>query len=138
MASRNKTELIGYLGADPETFYFANGEMTATVSIATTETWKDKATGEKKEHTEWYRVCFYKGLADIVAKHLKKGAQVFVEGKLRTRKWQDKEGNDRFTTEIYGLEMQMLDKKPEGGKAALPPRQAERFAPMSEDDQPPY
>ena len=77
-------------------------------------------------------------MADIVAKHLKKGAQVFVEGKLRTRKWQDKEGNDRFTTEIYGLEMQMLDKKPEGGKAALPPRQAERFAPMSEDDQPPY
>ena len=138
MASVNKVILVGNLGRDPEVRYMPNGEAVANFSIATTETWKDKATGEKMEQTEWHRVCFYKGLADIVAKHLKRGAQVFVEGKLRTRKWQDKEGNDRYTTEIIGLEMQMLDKKTESGKAALPPRQPERFAPMSEEDKPPY
>jgi len=111
MASLNKTQLIGNLGADPEIRYMPDGTPTATVTVATTDTWKDKATGEKKEKTEWHRVVFFKGLAEVVGEYLKKGSQIYVEGKLRTRKWTDKNGVERYTTEIVGQEMQMLGKK---------------------------
>ena len=111
MASLNKMQIIGNLGADPEIRFMPDGSPTATVTIATTDAWKDKATGEKKEKTEWHRVVFFKGLAEVVGEYLKKGSQIYVEGKLRTRKWTDKEGIDRYTTEIVGQEMQMLGKK---------------------------
>ena len=108
MASVNKVILIGNLGKDPEIRYMTNGEAVANVSIATSESWKDKATGEKKEITEWHRLVFYRKLAEIVGQYLKKGSTVYVEGRIRTRKWQDKEGQERNTTEIEVTEMQML------------------------------
>lgn len=111
MASLNKAQVIGNLGADPEIRYMPDGMPTATVTVATTDTWKDKNTGEKKEKTEWHRVVFFKGLAEVVGEYLKKGSQIYVEGKLRTRKWTDKDGIDRYTTEIVAQEMQMLGKK---------------------------
>ena len=112
MASLNKMQLIGNLGADPEIRYMPDGSPTASVTVATTDTWTDKENGEKKEKTEWKRVVFFKGLAEVVRDYLKKGSQIYVEGKLRTRKWTDKEGIDRYTTEIIGQEMQKLGKKP--------------------------
>jgi single-strand DNA-binding protein len=108
MASVNKVILVGNLGADPETRYMPNGDAVANIRLATTESWKDKASGEKKEITEWHRVVFYRKLAEIVGQYLKKGAAVYVEGRIRTRKWQDKEGQERYTTEIEANEMQML------------------------------
>ena len=108
MASVNKVILVGNLGADPETRYMPNGDALATVRLATTESWKDKATGEKKELTEWHRVVFRARLAEIVGQYLKKGSAVYIEGRIRTRKWQDKEGQERYTTEIEAREMQML------------------------------
>ena len=136
MASLNKSQLIGNLGADPELRYMPDSTPTASITIATTDTWKDKATGEKKEKTEWHRVVFYKGLAEVVAEYLKKGSQIFVEGKLRTRKWTDKSGIERYTTEIVGREMQMLGKKaasevPTAPGGEVPP-------PMADDDESPY
>lgn len=126
MASVNKTTLVGNLGADPEIRYMPDGTATATLAIATTDAWKDRTTGEKKEKTEWHRVVFFKGLAEIAEKYLKKGSQIYVEGKLRTRKWTDKDGIDRYTTEIVGREMQMLGKKaanevPNAPRADVPP-----------------
>src|SRR3990167_2958079 len=108
MASVNKVILIGNLGRDPETRYMPNGEAVANITVATTETWKDKTSGEKQEKTEWHRVTFYRRLAEIVGEYLKKGSQVYIEGRLETRKWQDKEGKDRYTTEIIADRMQML------------------------------
>ncbi|MEI7430281.1 MAG: single-stranded DNA-binding protein [Betaproteobacteria bacterium] len=108
MASVNKVILVGNLGKDPEIRYMTNGEAVANVSIATSESWKDKASGEKKEITEWHRLVFYRKLAEIVNQYLKKGSTVYVEGRIRTRKWQDKEGQERYTTEIEVTEMQML------------------------------
>jgi len=108
MASVNKVILVGNLGADPETRYMPNGDAVANIRLATTESWKDKASGEKKEITEWHRVVFYRKLAEIVGQYLKKGSAVYVEGRIRTRKWQDKEGQERYTTEIEANEMQML------------------------------
>lgn len=108
MASVNKVILVGNLGADPETRYMPNGDAVANIRLATTESWKDKATGEKREATEWHRVVFYRKLAEIVGQYLKKGSSVYVEGRIRTRKWQDKEGQERYTTEIEANEMQML------------------------------
>ncbi len=108
MASVNKVILVGNLGADPETRYMPNGDAVANIRLATTESWKDKASGEKKEITEWHRVVFYRKLAEIVGQYLKKGSAVYVEGRIRTRKWQDKEGQERYTTEIEASEMQML------------------------------
>jgi len=108
MASVNKVILVGNLGADPETRFMPNGDAVANIRMATTESWKDKATGEKKELTEWHRVVFYRKLAEIVGQYLKKGSAVYVEGRIRTRKWQDKEGQERYTTEIEANEMQML------------------------------
>ena len=108
MASVNRVTLIGNLGADPETRYMPNGDAVANIRLATTESWKDKASGEKKEITEWHRVVFYRKLAEIVGQYLKKGAPVYIEGRIRTRKWTDKEGQERYTTEIEATEMQML------------------------------
>ena len=108
MSSVNKVILVGNLGADPESRFFPNGDAVANVNIATTDTWKDKQTGEKREATEWHRVVFHRRLAEIVVQYLKKGSQVYVEGSLKTRKWTDKEGVDRYTTEVVASEMKML------------------------------
>jgi single-strand DNA-binding protein len=108
MASVNKVIIVGNLGKDPETRYSPNGGAICNVRIATTRNWKDKATGEKKEETEWHSVVFYDRLAEIAGEYLKKGRSVYVEGRLKTRKWQDKEGQDRYTTEIIAQEMQLL------------------------------
>ena len=115
MASVNKVILIGNLGRDPETRYMPNGEAVTNITIATTETWKDRTSGERQEKTEWHRVTFYRRLAEIAGEYLKKGSQVFIEGRLETRKWTDKEGKDRYTTEIIANEMKMLGSRPGGG-----------------------
>jgi single-strand DNA-binding protein len=111
MASVNKVIIVGNLGADPETRYTPGGDAICNIRVATTDTWKDKATGEKKEATEWHRISFYGKLAEIAGQYLRKGSQVYVEGSLRTRKWQDKEGQDRYTTEIRADTMQMLGRR---------------------------
>ncbi|WP_291993276.1 single-stranded DNA-binding protein [Candidatus Accumulibacter sp. ACC003] len=108
MASVNKVILVGNLGADPETRYLPNGDAVCNIRIATSESWKDKQTGEKKEATEWHRIVFFRRLAEIAGQYLRKGSSVYVEGSLKTRKWQDKDGNERYTTEITGNEMKML------------------------------
>ena len=111
----NKVILIGNLGADPDVRYTASGAAVSNINLATTESWRDKESGEQQEKTEWHRVVFFGRLAEIVAEYLRKGSQVYVEGRLQTRKWQDKEGNDRYTTEIVANEMQMLGGRPGGG-----------------------
>ncbi|MBG7622300.1 single-stranded DNA-binding protein [Herbaspirillum sp. AP02] len=108
MASVNKVIIVGNLGRDPETRYMPNGEAVTNIAVATTESWKDKNSGEKKELTEWHRITFYRKLAEIAGQYLKKGSQIYVEGRLQTRKWQDKEGVERYTTEIIADTMQML------------------------------
>lgn len=124
----NKVLLVGNLGRDPEVRYAQNGAAIANISVATSESWKDKTTGEAQERTEWHRVVFFGKLAEIAAEYLKKGTQVFIEGSLRTRKWQDKDGQDRYTTEIVANEMQMLSGRDRGAgtedAAAEEPRQA--------------
>ncbi|MBC6959032.1 MAG: single-stranded DNA-binding protein [Lautropia sp.] len=115
MASVNKVILIGNLGRDPETRYAPSGSAICNVRIATTRNWKDKASGEKREETEWHSVVFYDRLAEIAGEYLKKGRPVYVEGRLKTRKWQDKEGQDRYTTEIIATEMQLLGSRDGGG-----------------------
>jgi single-strand DNA-binding protein len=118
MASVNKVILIGNLGRDPETRYMPDGGAITNISVATTDTWKDKQ-GEKQEKTEWHRVAFFGRLAEIAGEYLKKGSQVYVEGRLQTRKWQDKDGNDKYTTEIVADRMQMLgSRQGMGGGAA--------------------
>ncbi|OGS99393.1 MAG: single-stranded DNA-binding protein [Gallionellales bacterium RIFCSPLOWO2_12_FULL_59_22] len=112
--SVNKVILIGRLGKDPETRYMTNGEAVTNATLATSETWKDKS-GEKQEKTEWHNLVFYRRLAEIAGEYLKKGSQIYVEGKLQTRKWQTKEGQDRYTTEIVVNEMTMLGGKSSGG-----------------------
>jgi single-strand DNA-binding protein len=116
MASVNKVIIVGNLGADPETRYLPSGEAVTNIRVATTDTWKDKASGEKKEATEWHRIAFFGRLAEIAGEYLKKGSQVYVEGSLRTRKWQDKEGQDRYSTEIRADVMQMLGRREGGGE----------------------
>ncbi|WP_079435387.1 single-stranded DNA-binding protein [Zoogloea sp. LCSB751] len=108
MASVNKVILVGNLGKDPETRYAPSGDAICNITLATTDTWRDKASGEKREATEWHRVVFFGKLAEIAGQYLRKGSQVYVEGSLRTRKWQDKDGQDRYTTEIRADEMKML------------------------------
>jgi len=116
MASVNKVIIVGNLGRDPETRYLPSGEAVTNISVATTETWKDKASGEKKEATEWHRISFFGKLAEIAGEYLKKGSQVYVEGQLRTRKYQDKEtGKDRYSTEIRADRMQMLGSRSGAG-----------------------
>ena len=126
MASVNKVIVVGNLGKDPETRFMPDGKAVCNFSVATTDTWKDKATGEKKEATEWHRVSAFGRLAEICGEYLKKGSQVYVEGKLRTRKWQDKEGQDRYTTEIIADAMQMLGSRSGmGGSEAREPATGE-------------
>lgn len=112
MASVNKVILVGNLGKDPETRYLPNGDAVTNITVATSESWKDK-NGDKKESTEWHRVSMFKKLAEIAAEYLKKGSSVYIEGRIQTRKWQDKEGQDRYSTEIVADRMQMLG-KPQG------------------------
>lgn len=117
--SVNKVILIGNLGRDPEVRYTPNGTAVAQISIATTEAWKDKQSGENQERTEWHRVVMYSRLAEIAGEYLRKGSKVFVEGRMQTRKWQDKtSGQDRYTTEVIGDSLQMLDNKVGGGNGA--------------------
>lgn len=112
----NKVILVGNLGNDPETRYMPSGGAVTNIAVATSETWKDKQTGQPQERTEWHRVVFFNRLAEIAAEYLKKGAKVYIEGSLRTRKWQDQSGQDKYTTEIVAKEMQMLDSRG-GGQA---------------------
>ena len=114
----NKVILVGNLGADPDTRYMPNGGAVTNLSLATSESWKDKQTGEPKDRTEWHKVAMFGRLAEISAEYLRKGSQVYIEGKLRTRKWQDKDGNDRWTTEVIADEMQMLGGRGGGGGGA--------------------
>ncbi|BAO43333.1 single-stranded DNA-binding protein [Thiolapillus brandeum] len=117
MASRgiNKVILIGNLGKDPETRYMPSGGAVTNITVATSETWKDKQSGEQQERTEWHRVVFFNRLAEIAGEYLKKGSKVYIEGSLRTRKWQGNDGQDRYTTEIVANEMQMLDSRGSSG-----------------------
>ena len=126
MASVNKVILIGNLGADPETRYLPSGEAVANIRIATTDTWKDKS-GAKQEHTEWHRISFFGRQAEIAGEYLKKGSPVYVEGRIRTRKWQDKEGQDRYTTEIVGDRMQLLGSRGGAENMAREPSAAKPY-----------
>jgi single-strand DNA-binding protein len=133
----NKVIIVGNLGGDPETRYMPSGSAVTNLTVATNESWKDKATGEQKDRTEWHKVAMFNRLAEVAAEYLRKGSQVYIEGKLRTRKWQDKSGQDRWTTEIVADEMQMLggrggsgggggsapmDAPPDSGPASAPPQ----------------
>jgi single-strand DNA-binding protein len=115
MASVNKVIIVGNLGADPETRYTPGGDAVTNIRVATTDKWKDKASGEMKEATEWHRISFFGRLAEVAGEYLKKGSQVYIEGSLRTRKWQDKDGQDRYSTDIRGDVMQMLGRREGGG-----------------------
>jgi len=151
MASRgvNKVILVGNCGQDPETKFTANGAAVANLSIATSEVWKDKQTGQNQERTEWHRVVFFNRLAEIVGEYIRKGSKVYIEGSLRTRKWQDQNGQDRYTTEIVGNEMQMLDSRMDasgggaysGGQQSYSPapamQQAPQAAPQAQPQQAP-
>jgi len=118
----NKVTLIGRLGSDPEVRYMPTGGAVTNVSLATSRRWKDKNTGERREETEWHRIVFFSKLAEIVGEYLKKGSQVYVEGRIQTNKWQDKEGKDRYTTEIIADQMQMLGSKNEGEGGSYSPK----------------
>ena len=141
----NKVILVGNLGADPETRYMPSGSAVTNLSVATSESWKDKQTGEQKDRTEWHKVAMFNRLAEIAAEYLRKGSQVYIEGKLRTRKWQDRDGNDRWTTEIIADEMQMLGGRGGGGSAPMssgqssaPPSAAPQSGPDDFDDDIPF
>ncbi len=132
----NKVIVVGNLGQDPETRYMPSGSAVTNMRIATNESWKDKQTGEQKDRTEWHSVAMFGRLAEIAAEYLRKGSQVYIEGKLRTRKWQDKDGNDRYTTEIIADEMQMLGSRSGGGAPAMsdsPPAGAPPPQPSGDD-----
>ena len=116
MASVNKVIIVGNLGADPETRYTPSGDAVTNIRVATTDRWKDKASGDMKEATEWHRISFFGRLAEVAGQYLKKGSQVYIEGSLRTRKWQDKDGQDRYSTEIRGDVMQMLGRREGAGE----------------------
>lgn len=141
--SLNKVELIGHVGNDPDIKSFSNGGKVANLSIATSESWKDKTTGERKEKTEWHRIAiFQEGLVGVIEKYVKKGSKLYIEGQLETRKWQDQDGNDKYSTEIvlkgFGGKMLMLDGKPDGQAQPSQPAQqsAQESAPPMEDDIP--
>jgi single-strand DNA-binding protein len=125
--SINKVILVGHLGADPETRYMPSGGAVTNLRIATNEQWKDKTSGDQQERTEWHTVAMFGRLAEIAGEYLRKGSHVYIEGKLRTRKWQDKEGHDRWSTEIIANEMQMLGGRPD---ASAPARQPDAVAEM--------
>ena len=130
MASVNKVLLVGNLGKDPELKFMPNGEAVANITLATSEVWKDKS-GVKQEKTEWHRVTFFRRLAEIVGEHLKKGSSIYLEGRLETRKWTDKEGVERYTTEIIANEMKMLGKPPESGDRQEPVKAKSGFDDMN-------
>ena len=146
----NKVILVGNLGADPDTRYMPSGKAVTNIRIATSESWKDKQTGDQQERTEWHAIVLYDKLGEIAAEYLRKGSQVYIEGSLRTRKWQDKEGKDRYTTEIIAQNMQMLGGRAGGGggggggggygggddqpRRSSRPAQEERSAPPPADD----
>jgi single-strand DNA-binding protein len=132
----NKVILVGNLGADPDTRYMPSGKAVTNIRVATSESWKDKQTGDMQERTEWHSIVMYDKLGEIAAEYLRKGSQVYIEGKIRTRKWQDKEGKDRYTTEVIADQMQMLGGRGGGGGASSEPREprsATRQAPASDD-----
>ena len=137
MASVNKVILVGNLGRDPETRYMPDGAAITNASVATSFQWNDKASGEKKEETEWHRVVFRGKLAEIAGEYLKKGSQVYVEGRLRTRKWQDKDGHDKYTTEVVADRMQMLGSRAGSGeprgemRGDAPPMESKAAEPKS-------
>ncbi|TYG33256.1 single-stranded DNA-binding protein, partial [Lonepinella koalarum] len=124
----NKVTIVGRLGNDPEIRTMPNGDAVANFSVATSENWTDKNTGERREQTEWHRIIFYRRQAEIVGQYLQKGSQIYIEGKLKTRKWQDKNGTDHYTTEIQADVMQMLDKKEQETTTSSPPAARSRNA----------
>ncbi len=132
----NKVILIGTAGKDPETRYMPSGAAVTNISIATNESWKDKQTGEQKERTEWHNLVFFGRLAEVVAAYVRKGSQIYVEGSLTTEKWQDKNGNDRYTTKVKCNEMQMLGGKPDGQRPAQqrPAQEPRPSAPAVNED----
>ena len=125
----NKVILIGHVGGDPEVRYMPNGNAVATISLATTESWKDKQTGEKQERTEWHRVVCFNRVGEITGEFVRKGSRLYIEGSLRTRKWQDPQGQDRYTTEIVAAELQMLDGKSGAGAQDAPSASAYQSQP---------
>ncbi len=127
----NKVILVGNLGADPESRAMPSGSSVTNIRVATSESWKDKSTGDQQERTEWHSVAFFGRLAEVAAEYLRKGSQVYIEGKLRTRKWQDRDGKDRWTTEIIANEMQMLGGRPGAGAPAQASAVAETLPPPS-------
>lgn len=127
----NKVIIIGTLGKDPEVRYITNGDAVANLSVATNEVWKDKNSGEKKQTTEWHKVILWRRLAEIAKEYLQKGSQVYIEGKIQTRKWQDKDGNDRYSTEILAHELQMLGGRQHGTGQERRPQQHGNAAPQS-------
>jgi|SRR5690625_5028364 len=129
----NKVILIGNLGRDPEVRYLPSGSAVANVTLATSESWRDRQTGEQQERTEWHNVAFFNRLAEIVGEYLRKGSKIYVEGSLRTRKWQGKDGVDRYTTEIIASEMQMLDSRGGGSAPARDPQQRQVSEPAQQD-----
>ena len=128
MASVNKVILVGNLGKDPETRYMSSGDAVCNITIATSESWKDKNSGEKREVTEWHKIVFYRKLAEIAGQYLRKGSLIYIEGSLKTRKWQDKDGQDRYTTEITVNEMTMLGGRGDagGGQSSGEPQQRQQ------------
>lgn len=127
----NKAILVGNLGADPEVKYTTSGNAVTNITIATSESWKDKQTGQNQERTDWHRIVFFNKLAEIAGEYLRKGSQVYIEGALRTRKWQDQSGQDRYTTEIVASEMQMLGGRQDGGSPSQAAPQKSRPSPSS-------
>lgn len=138
MKGINKVILVGNLGQDPETRHTQAGGAITNISIATTDSWTDKQSGQKQDRTEWHRVVFFNRLAEIAAEYLRKGSQVYVEGSLRTRKWQDQQGQERYTTEIVAAELQMLGGNPGGSKGPSAPQQDYRGHSGSSQPNPTY
>ena len=135
MAGINKVIIVGFLGNDPDVRTMPNGELVVNISVATSESWTDKNSGEKKEVTEWHRIVIYRKLAEIAAQYLHKGSQVYIEGRLKTRKWQDNNGQDRYTTEIQGDNLQMLGGRQDEPKQAKPSKaKHEPLSAMAEQD----
>ena len=126
MAGVNRVIIIGHLGNDPEIRTMPNGEQIANISVATSESWTDKNTGERKEQVEWHRIVLYRRLAEIAGQYLHKGSQVYIEGRLKTRKWQDNNGQDRYTTEIQGDNLQMLGGRNQDAAQNQPPKQQDK------------
>lgn len=137
MSDLNQCNFIGRLGADPEVRYMPNGDPVANLSIAVSEKWKDKDSGEQRENTEWVRVVAFRKLAEIIGEYLKKGSQVFISGKMKTRKWTDNQGIDRYTTEIIAEQMQMLGSKQDSGSRPPPQSDSQKYGSAKNGNPPP-